>query len=163
MSREPPYGWVPGKERYRPIRTLFECALYKSYLRVTCWQCRYSVILDAPGHWWRCEQKGLSDSIAAFVRRLHCSQCFKRSGIKVREPKVAQTSDEPKRPLMPERTTTHVGGSSTGNNFDNARSECPLLGNLHRKRTDRTRPDCGHSAISSASPEADQWFARTTM
>jgi hypothetical protein len=101
VSREPPYGWVPGKENYRPIRTLFECALYKRYLRVTCWQCKHSVILDAPGHWWRCEQHGLSDSIGAFVRRLHCSQCFKKSGIKVRQPKVEQTGDEPKGPLLP--------------------------------------------------------------
>jgi hypothetical protein len=57
--------------------------------------------MDAPGHWWRCEQKGLSDNIGAFVRRLHCSQCFKISGIKVRQPKVEQTRDEPKGPLLP--------------------------------------------------------------
>jgi hypothetical protein len=57
--------------------------------------------MDAPGHWWRCEQKGLSDCIAAFVRRLHCSQCFKKSGIKVRQPKVEQTGEEPKGTLLP--------------------------------------------------------------
>ena len=60
-----------------------------------------NLIMDAPGHWWRCEQNGLSDSIDAFVRRLHCSQRFKRSGIKVRQPEVEQTAEEPVGPLLP--------------------------------------------------------------
>ena len=115
MSQQPPYGWVPGKENYRPIRTLFECALYNRYFRVTCWQCKHSVILDAPGHWWRCEQHGLSDSIGAFFRRLHCSQCFKKSGIKIRQPKVEQTGEEPKGTLLPGQIIIHGSGSSTGN------------------------------------------------
>ena len=57
--------------------------------------------LASSGHWWRCEQTGLSDSIDALVNLLHCSQCFKRSGIKVRQPKVEQTGEHLKGALLP--------------------------------------------------------------
>lgn len=87
-----PYGWAPGKENYRPIRTLFDCALYKLNLQVTCWQCKHSAIIDAPGHWWRSECSGKDDRLAAFVSHLYCSRCFEKAGVKVREPKVETTT-----------------------------------------------------------------------
>lgn len=96
-----PYGWLPGKDHYRPVRTLFDCALFKINLKATCWQCQYGAVIDAPGHWWRCELRGLDDGIRVFHKRLYCSSCFRRGKIKVREPKLEQTYEKFAGVLLP--------------------------------------------------------------
>lgn len=95
------YGWLPGKENYRPIRTLFDCAIFKINLKADCWQCQHVAVLDAPGHWWRCKRLGLDDSVRAFHARLYCSLCFKREKIRVREPKLQQTWENVTGALLP--------------------------------------------------------------
>lgn len=100
-GRRAAFGWVPGKENYRSIRTLFDCALYKINLRITCHRCGHSKVIDAPGHWWKCEQRGYDDSIAAFVKRLYCSTCFKKSQSKIRDLRIAQTYDYADGLLLP--------------------------------------------------------------
>lgn len=95
------YGWIPGKENYRPFRNLFDCALYKYNLRITCRICRHSTVIDAPGHWWDCERKGKDDRIAAFAKRLYCSSCRAQSGLKRRNLKIEQTTDACDGPLLP--------------------------------------------------------------
>ena len=96
-----PYGWVPGKENYRPIKTLLECALYKRNLRITCRICSHSYVIDAPGHWWRCQCSGKDDRIEAFAKRLYCSKCKAQSGMKHRNPVVEQTNDPCDGELLP--------------------------------------------------------------
>lgn len=100
-EREPAFGWVPGKEGYLPLRTLFDCALYKINLRATCGVCGRSTVIDAPGHWWRCEQLKKDDNLKAFVERLYCRICWGRSYFKRRPAKVEQTSDPVDGPLLP--------------------------------------------------------------
>lgn len=101
ISRSAPYGWLPGKEHYRPVRSLFDCALYKINLKAVCWQCRHSSVIDAPGHWWRCQRLGLDDKIKAFHSRLYCSACYGRGKLKVREPTLQQTKEKVQGVLMP--------------------------------------------------------------
>lgn len=100
MTNKPLVGWLPGKENYRPIRNLFDCALFKINLRVKCKICGHSVVIDAPGHWWRCEKKGLDDSIFRFMKRLHCSQCWQQSKRKIRSFTIEQTHKRCDGPLM---------------------------------------------------------------
>ena len=99
--KEPPFGWLPGKEDYKPLKYLFDCARYKINLRITCRTCRNSVVIDAPGHWWACHKTGKEDHIATFVKRLYCKKCKGLSGEKRRHPKVEQTRDPPDGPLLP--------------------------------------------------------------
>jgi len=101
LSRSAPYGWLPGKEHYRPVRSLFDCALYKINLKAVCWQCRHSSIIDAPGHWWRCHRLGLDDNVKAFHSRLFCMSCFRRTKLKVRQPSLQQTNESVHGVLMP--------------------------------------------------------------
>lgn len=96
-----PYGWAPGKENYRPIRTLFDCALYNINLRVTCRKCGHSVVLDAPGLWWQRERAGKDTRIAVFVKRLCCQNCKVHLGISQRGPAVEQTDAPCDGPLLP--------------------------------------------------------------
>lgn len=100
-SKTAAYGWAPGKENYRPIKRLFDCALYKINLRVTCHRCGHSKVIDAPGHWWRCERQGLDDSIAALGKKLYCSSCFQNRQVKVRNLAIAQTNDKADGLLLP--------------------------------------------------------------
>jgi hypothetical protein len=100
-DHKPAFGWVPGKEGYRPVRTLFECALYKINLRVTCGACGNSTVIDAPGHWWRCEQLKKDDSLKAFVQRLYCQKCWSGCYFKRRPSRVEQTNDPVDGPLLP--------------------------------------------------------------
>ena len=99
--KEPPFGWLPGKEGFKPLKYLFDCARFKINLRLTCQYCRKSVVIDAPGHWWACHKSGKDDHIATFVRRLYCKKCKGVSGEKRRQPKVEQTSEPPDGPLLP--------------------------------------------------------------
>ena len=95
-----PYGWVPGKENYRPIRTLFDCALYRLNLRITCLRCKHTAIIDAPGRWWQCEKKGWDDTIRAYSNRLICGQCWRDRGVKVRRPHIEQTNERATEALL---------------------------------------------------------------
>lgn len=58
-------------------------------------------MVDAPGHWWRCEQKRLDDTVKAFAGRLYCQPCFQGTGRKYRPAKVEQTCDAPAGSLLP--------------------------------------------------------------
>lgn len=97
----PPYGWKPGKDGYQPMRTLFDCALYKYNLQVTCRACGHDNILDGPGHWWLCERRKWSDKIDHFLKRCYCSKCWSRERRKVRDPKVVLTHKPVDGPLLP--------------------------------------------------------------
>jgi hypothetical protein len=101
VSRKPIAGWIPGKENYRPVRNLLDCALFKINLRVTCKRCRHSAVLDAPGHWWQCERTGLDDGVGAFIHRLYCSKCLANERTKVRNPEIEQTHSACDGPLLP--------------------------------------------------------------
>ena len=100
MTREAPYGWVPGKERYRAVRYLFDCALYGINLRVTC-RCGHSAVLDGPGRWYQAEKRGWDDDIRLWEKSLYCRRCLKLSAAFVRHPRIAQTVEGATEPLLP--------------------------------------------------------------
>ena len=97
--KEPPFGWLPGKDGFKALKWLFDCARFKINLRLTCRYCGNSVVIDAPGHWWACYKSGKDEHIATFVKRLYCKQCLNQSGEKRRHPKVEQTSAPPDGPF----------------------------------------------------------------
>ena len=99
--KEPPFGWLPGKDGFKALKWLFDCARFKINLRLTCRHCGNSVVIDAPGYWWDCHQTGKDEHIATFVKRFYCRPCKAASGQKRRNPKVEQTSERPTGPLLP--------------------------------------------------------------
>lgn len=101
-DEQPNYGWLPGKENYRLLKWMFDCALYKINFRVTCHHCRKSVVIDAPGHWYAGHRKGKEgESVRDFIRRLYCRHCKDVFGEKRRNPNVEQTYDPPDGRLLP--------------------------------------------------------------
>ena len=99
--KQPPYGWIPGREKYMPLRTLFDCALYKVNLRVSCKACAHSRVVDAPGLWWLAERKRWDQDIAAFSRRFYCGECWRTRHVVVRNVRVVQSQEEAEGPLLP--------------------------------------------------------------
>ncbi|QGN54067.1 hypothetical protein [Novosphingobium sp. Gsoil 351] len=91
--RQPRFGWVPGKEDYRPLRTLLDCARFKLNLRMTCRACGHSRVVDAPSLWWLADRKGWDDAIPAIAKRCYCEPCWTERQVKVRGPAIVQTSD----------------------------------------------------------------------
>ena len=90
---QPRYGWIPGKEDYKPLRTLLDCARFKLNLRMTCRACGHSTVLDASGLWWLAERKGWDDTIPAIAARCYCEPCWTRRQNKVRGPIIVQTRE----------------------------------------------------------------------
>ena len=100
-TKEPPFGWLPGKEQFRPLKYLFDCARFKINLRITCRTCQTSRVIDAPGYWWDCYKTGKEEHIATFVKRLVCATCKTKTGKRRRNPKVEPTRDAVDGPLLP--------------------------------------------------------------
>ena len=91
--RRPRYGWLPGKEDYRPLRTLLDCARFKINLRMTCRACGHARVMDAPGLWWLAERKGWDDAISAIAARCYCEVCWRDRGTMVPGPEIVQTDE----------------------------------------------------------------------
>lgn len=99
--KRPRFGWLPGRDGHLPLRTLFDCALYKINLRLTCRSCGHSTVVDAPGLWWLAERRSWPQAIGEFGHRFYCGPCWRKLGVMVREPDIAATSDAPTGPLLP--------------------------------------------------------------
>ena len=70
-----PYGWIPGKENYRPYRDLTDCALFHKNLRVKCRGCGAEKVFSGYALWWLFHKRGWDDSLRAAGRRFRCVSC----------------------------------------------------------------------------------------
>lgn len=70
-----PYGWIPGKENYRPYRHITDCALFHENVRVQCRRCRAEKIFSGYALWWLFEKRGWDDSLRSARRRFRCVRC----------------------------------------------------------------------------------------
>lgn len=99
--KEPRYGWIPGKEDWRPLSTLLDCALYAINIRMTCNGCGHSRVMDGPGLWWLAERKGWDQSLHTFGKRCYCGECWRLRYRKQRWPKMEQTKEPAEGALLP--------------------------------------------------------------
>ena len=74
-DRRAPYGWIPGKENYRPYRHITDCALFHENLRVKCRGCSNEKIFSGYALWWLFHRKGWDDSLKIAGRRFRCIRC----------------------------------------------------------------------------------------
>lgn len=91
---EPRYGWVPGKDGYRKFRILFDLALYKYNLRLTCRSCQHSRVLDGPGLWWKFETKHWPEELHAIGARFYCSKCLTEHRRRIYGPDMEVVGDK---------------------------------------------------------------------
>ena len=68
-----PFGWIPGKDNYRPYRYITDCALFHENIRVRCRRCGRSKIFSGYALWWLFERKRWDDSLKIAGRRFRCS------------------------------------------------------------------------------------------
>lgn len=96
-----PHGWIPGKEGYRKYQRLFDLALYKRNIRMTCGCCEHSRVIDAPGLWWMFEKRHWNEELRDIGLRFYCGECWKLHRKKVRQPKMEVVEDDAEGPLLP--------------------------------------------------------------
>ncbi|MGZ8282468.1 MAG: hypothetical protein ACXWUN_05890 [Allosphingosinicella sp.] len=77
-----------------PLRDLFDAAVRRRAIRLTCPRCGHTAILSSPALWWLFERKGWRDRFHEVQRRFFCRSCRQRGGIKVR-PRLELSGDPP--------------------------------------------------------------------
>ena len=100
-----PFGWIPGKESYRPYRHITDCALFHSNVRVTCRRCRNTKIFSGYALWWLFSRKRWDDTLKTAGRRFRCSRCcYDAIGRRRAMVEVSVTRAEPtgRQPPMPD-------------------------------------------------------------
>src|SRR5687768_12049480 len=74
-DRRAPFGWIPGKENYRPFRHITDCALFHENVRVKCRNCRAEKIFSGYALWWLFHKRGWDDALKTAGRRFRCVSC----------------------------------------------------------------------------------------
>lgn len=97
-----PFGWIPGKENYRPYRNIVDCALYHENVRVKCRNCSTEKVFSGYALWWLFHERRWDDSLRTAGRRfrcVHCSYDGKRRWSRAVE--LSVTRDDPTGPQPP--------------------------------------------------------------
>ena len=106
-DRRAPYGWIPGKENYRPYRHITDCALFHENLRVKCRRCPNEKIFSGYALWWLFHRKRWDDSLRVAGRRFRCTRCsYEATGRSRSRVELSLTRDEatgPQPPMPDER------------------------------------------------------------
>lgn len=105
FDRRAPFGWIPGKENYRPYRYITDCALFHENVRVKCRSCSAEKVFSGYALWWLFHKRGWDDTLKTAGRRFRCINCSYE--VKNRRRTMAElsiTCDEPtgRQPPMPD-------------------------------------------------------------
>ena len=101
-DRKAPFGWIPGKENYRPYRHITDCALYHENVRVRCQRCRAEKIFSGHALWWLFFKKRWDDALRTAGRRFRCTSCSYDSRGRARSRvELSITRDAPTGPQPP--------------------------------------------------------------
>jgi hypothetical protein len=104
-DRRAPYGWIPGKENYRPYRHITDCALFHANVRVRCQHCRSEKIFSGYALWWLFHRRRWDDALRTAGRRFRCANCsYAAKGRGRLAAEVSVTGDEPtgRQPPLPD-------------------------------------------------------------
>ena len=95
-----PYGWIPGRENYRPYRHITDCALFHENLRVKCRRCGNEKTFSGYALWWLFHRKQWDDSLRVAGHRFRCLRCS-YEGRGLSPVKLSLTRDEASGPQPP--------------------------------------------------------------
>lgn len=84
-----------------PLRDLFDAAVRKRSVRLTCRRCRHVQILSAAALWWLFHRKGWKDRFGDVRRRCVCHPCWRRHGEKIRNPDLELVDEPPRDVSLP--------------------------------------------------------------
>lgn len=104
-DRRAPFGWIPGKENYRPFRHITDCALFHENVRVTCRRCGNTKVFSGYALWWLFHKRGWDDSLRNAGRRFRCIACsydVKKVGRTSAELTITRDKDTGPQPPMPD-------------------------------------------------------------
>jgi len=104
-ERQAPYGWIPGKEHYRPYRHITDCALFHANVRVKCARCGSDKIFSGYSLWWLFHRRNWDDRLRTAGRRFRCTNCCYASKQKERPAvELSVTYDRPtgRHPPLPD-------------------------------------------------------------
>lgn len=98
-----PFGWIPGKENYRPYRYVTDCALFHENLRVKCRRCGHEKIFSGYALWWLFHKRGWDDALRTAGRRFRCTSCSyggsrRRSAVELTITRETATGPQPPMP-----------------------------------------------------------------
>jgi hypothetical protein len=101
-DRRAPYGWIPGKENYRPYRYITQCALFHSNVQVQCRICRNRKIFSGYALWWLFHRKQWDDALKTAGQRFRCARCcYSKIGRRSRSVEISVTNEPPTGPQPP--------------------------------------------------------------
>lgn len=78
-----------------PLRDLFDAAVRRPGIRLTCRKCRHSAVFSSHALWWLFHRKGWRDRFDDVRKRCICLMCLHRDGIKMRNPELEIVHEEP--------------------------------------------------------------------
>ena len=78
-----------------PLRDLFDAAVRRRTVQLTCRRCRHMNSYPSAALWWLFHRKGWPDRFDAVAHRFVCRLCIMRFHQKVRDPRLELTKDEP--------------------------------------------------------------------
>jgi hypothetical protein len=77
-----------------PLRNLWDAAVRKYSIKLTCRSCGHIRILHSVALWWLFERKGWSGGFNEVRRRAVCVPCRTRAGRRVRNPTLELVHEE---------------------------------------------------------------------
>lgn len=77
-----------------PLRDLFDAAVRKRTVRLTCRRCRHVNSFPSAALWWLFQRRGWDDRFAAVCQRCICRHCLLR-GDRIGNPRMTLTWETP--------------------------------------------------------------------
>jgi hypothetical protein len=78
-----------------PLRDLFDAAVRHRTVKLTCTRCRHSNSFHAAALWWLFQRNGWKDRFEDMRKRSVCLHCWRRHGVKIRNPRFELTEEPP--------------------------------------------------------------------
>ncbi len=76
------------RELANPIRDLFDAAVRRRNIALTCLDCGHRAVLDAHALWWLFQRNGWKMALREVPRRCACSRCKAASKRQQRRPRL---------------------------------------------------------------------------
>lgn len=78
-----------------PLRDLFDAAARHRAIKLTCRRCGHVRIFDPHALWWLFKRKGWNDRLSEIQARCWCYPCWRKTGDRVRRPRLELVTDAP--------------------------------------------------------------------
>ena len=92
---------MPDLPTAYPLRDLFDAAVRQRTISLACTRCGHTNSFHAAALWWLFQRNGWKDRFADVRRRCVCLDCWRRHGLKVRNPRFELVQDPPRDTILP--------------------------------------------------------------